>query len=67
MKRFRHTCHAGGRGFESPRSRCASDTTCLSRYKPIAVDQFTQFADWLKNAAPSTVRVRDVREAMAGQ
>jgi peptidoglycan/xylan/chitin deacetylase (PgdA/CDA1 family) len=45
----------------------ANDATCLNSYKPIAVDQFTQFADWLKNTAPSTVRVRDVRDVMAGQ
>jgi peptidoglycan/xylan/chitin deacetylase (PgdA/CDA1 family) len=62
------TTHGGGWLILVFHEVCApNDATCLNSYKPIAVDQFTQFADWLKNTAPSTVRVRDVREVMAGQ
>lgn len=48
---------------------CATgDSACLESgtYKPIAVDQFTEFVDWLKNDAPSSVRVGSVREVFEG-
>jgi peptidoglycan/xylan/chitin deacetylase (PgdA/CDA1 family) len=62
------TTHGGGWLILVFHEVCApNDATCLNSYKPIALDQFTQFADWLKNTAPSTVRVRDVRDVMAGQ